>query len=235
MTKRLGCAAFAALLVLPEIATAGELRLSIANGRVTMVAQDVTVKQILEEWQRIGQTIVVGAERLPAQPVTIELHDVAEGRALASILRSASGYIAKPRSNTVGASGFDSIMIMPASRAPAAAAAPPPFATRPQQPVVVMPNVVDDDEDQNPAVLPPGMVPSNVVQSPPQPYPGQPPMQPPTQPGMQAPQLTAPRPGQLPPPPAPGFPGNPYPPNPATVRPPNVPGGPGGPGGGGGQ
>ena len=229
MKKWLGSAALAAVLVTPQIAAAGELRLSIANGRVTIVAQDVTVKQILDEWQRVGQTVVVGAERLSGQPVTLELHDVAEGRALESILRTASGYIAKPRSNTVGASGFDRIMIMPASRPPAAPAAPPPFANRAQQPVVVMPNVVDDDDQPNPGIAPPG-----VIQSPPQPYPGQPPMQPGMQPGMQPPQLTAPRPGQLPPP-APAYPGNPYQPNPAAIRPPNVPGGPGGPGGGGGQ
>lgn len=227
MKTWLGCAAMAALLATSSTAAAGELRLSIANGRVTIVAQDVTVKQILDEWQRVGQTIVVGAERLNGQPVTLELHDVAEGRALESLLRSASGYIAKPRGNRPGASAYDQIMIMPVSRPPAQSAAPAPFANRPQ-PMVVMPNVMDDDEP-NP-IMPPGSVPA-----PPQQYPGQPPMQPGMVPGMQPPQLTAPRPGQLPPP-APGFPGNPYQPNPASVRPPGVPGGvPGGPRGPGGQ
>jgi len=235
MKKWLGCGALAALVLSPSAATAGDLRLSIANGRVTLVAQDVTVKQILDEWQRVGQTMVVGAERLPGQPITIELHDVAEGRALESLLRTASGYIAKPRVNRPGASAYDQILIMPASRAPALSAAPPPFASRPQ-PQVIMPNVIDDDEP-NPAVAPPGSVPP--------PFPGQgqptqqPGVQPGLQPGMQQPQMTAPRPGQLPAPAAaPGFPGNPYQPNaPGVVRPPTVPGpggGPGGPGGGGG-
>jgi hypothetical protein len=235
MKTWLGCAVLAALLVIPSTAGAGELRLSIANGRVTIVAQDVSVKQILDEWQRVGQTVVVGSERLSGQPVTLELHDVTEGRALESLLRSASGYIAKPRGARPGASLYDQILIMPASRAPALSAAPAPFANRPQ-PQVIMPNVMDDNEP-NPLVAPPGSVPP-----PPQQFPGQPPtqpgMQPPTQPGMQPgmqpPQLTAPRPGQLPPP-APAFPGNPYqPPNPTVVRPPGVPGAPGGPGGPGG-
>jgi hypothetical protein len=205
----------AALLATPVQAFAGDLRLSIANGRVTIVAQDVTVKQILDEWQRVGQTMVVGAERVVGPPITIELYDVSEGRALESLLRSASGYIARPRGSNPGASVYDQIMIMPASRAPAVSATPPPFVNR-AQPQVVMPPVVDDDEP-NPPIAPPGAVPA-----PPQQFPGQPPpqpvMQPGMQPGMQTP-MTSPRPGQLPPP-APVMPGNPYQPVPQQPRPP---------------
>ncbi len=231
--------AFLAMLVtMPCSAAPGDLRLSIANGRVTLVAQDVTIKQILDEWSRVGQTTIVGAERLMGTPVTIELTDVAEGRALESLLRSASGYIAKPRAGTPGASTYDRILIMPASKAPAVSAAgPAPFANRPQ-PQIVMPNIVDDDEP-NP-ILPPGAAMPAQPQFPGQPpmVPGQQPMQPgqqPMQPGQQQPTLT--RPGQLPVP-AP-IPGNPYQPNPyqpiqpGMVRPPGVPGGTvGGPGGG---
>ena len=108
-------------------AGAGDLRLSIANGRVTIVAQDVSIRQILDEWGRVGQTKVVGAERLTGPSVTLELNDVPEGRALETLLRSASGYIAKPRSGTVGASSYDRILIMPASRPPAMSAAAPTF------------------------------------------------------------------------------------------------------------
>jgi hypothetical protein len=226
--KWIGCAAFAVLLVAPSSAR-GELRLSIANGRVTLVAQDVTIKQILDEWSRIGQTTIVGAERLVGTPVTLELTDVAEGRALETLLRTASGYIAKPRVSTTGASAYDRILIMPASKAPAASAAPAPFTNRPQ-PQVVMPNIVDDDNEPNP-IMPPGAA----LPQPPQPFPGQPP----PHPGMTQPQPqpTLTRPGQLPAPPP--IPGNPYqqPPTtlpPGVVRPPGVPGGPGGgPGGGG--
>jgi hypothetical protein len=220
MTKWFSCAALAALLVTPTPATAGDLRLSIANGRVTIVAQDVSIKQILDEWGRIGQTTVVGAERLVGPTVTLELHDVPEARALETLLRSASGYIAKPRAATLGASAFDRILIMPPSRAPAVSAPPPTFAQRPQ-PQVVMPNVVVDDDEPSP-IVPPGMTPPGTQQ-----FPG-----PAMQPGMQVPPTLS-RPGMLPAP-APGFPGNPYQTNPAQpgVRPPGVPGGgPGGPGG----
>jgi len=229
MTKWLGCVAIAALLAAPARAVAGELRLSIANGRVTIVAQDVTVRQILDEWQRVGKTTIVGADKLAGAPVTLELNDVAEGRALETLLRSASGYIAKPRGGTTGASAYASILIMPTSRPPAVSAAPPPAFSRPQ-PQVVMPNVIDEEGEPPPQIMPPGAVPA-----PPQQYPGQPmPVQgQPMPPGGQVPAQTLPRPGMLPPP-APGMPGSPYQTQPVVqpVRPPGVPGVPG-PGGGG--
>jgi hypothetical protein len=236
MKKWLGCAAIAAALAVPSLAAAGDLRLSIGNGRVTIVAQDVTVKQILDEWSRVGQTKIVGAERLGTTLVTLELRDVAEGRALESLLRSASGYIAKPRlaSATGGASTIDCVLIMPASRAPIQTNAPPPYnAARPAN-TVLMPNIVDDDVDTPSPILPPGSVPA---QPPPQgqavpPYPGQPPMQP----GQQQ---TLPRPGMLPQAPnVPTIPMNPYQNPQQPIRPPGmptVPGAvppPGGPGGG---
>src|SRR5262245_7264931 len=140
---KLGFAVTSALMcALATTASAGELRLSIANGRVTIVAQDVPIRQILDEWGRVGQTQVVGAERLTGAPVTLEVHDVPEGRALETLLRSASGYIAKPRSGTAGTSSYDRILIMPASKPPAMSAAPPAFNASRPQPQVVMPNVV---------------------------------------------------------------------------------------------
>ena len=229
MKKWLGCAALAAVFAVPATAAAGDLRLSIANGRVTIVAQDVTIKQILDEWSRVGQTKIVGAERLPGTPISIELQNVAESRALESLLRAASGYIAKPRAVAAGmsASTYDAILIMPASRAPAVSNTPLPFNARPQ-PQMVMPNIVDDDVETPSPIMPPGSVPQN-----PQQFPGQPPMQP-----GQQPQTTLPRPGMLPQPPT--VPGNPYTNPQQPIRPPgmpNVPGpggvqNPGGPGGG---
>jgi hypothetical protein len=220
---KLGFVVVSALLFVPAAtAAAGDLRLSIANGRVTIVAQDVSLRQILDEWARVGQTKIVGAERLTGPAVTLELTDVPEGRALEAVLRSASGYIAKRRSGTVGASSYDSILIMPASRAPAMSAAAPTFNNPRPQPQVVMPNVVIDDDGEPNGIMPPGAQPQ------PQQFPGQPPMQP----GQAMPTLS--RPGMLPPP-APTIPGNPYQTNPQqqpVVRPPGVPGS-GGPGGGG--
>ncbi len=227
MLKSFGCALVAALLVAPSPALAGELRLSIANGRVTLIAQDVPLKQILDEWGRVGQTTIVGSDKLTPGNVTIELRDVPESKALETVLRSASGYIAKPRTLMAGGSAtssYDRILIMAPSRAPAAP--PPPAASFRTQPPMMNPMPIDDDgEPAN--VLPPGAMPYNGMPMA-QPFPGAPP---PVQapPGGQQPPMTAPRPGMLPAPPNPNpnFPAAPYQ-VPAPPQPGRPGGGPGG-------
>jgi hypothetical protein len=231
MLKSFGCALVAAVLVAPSPALAGELRLSIANGRVTLIAQDVPLKQILDEWGRVGQTTIVGSDKLAGGNVTLELRDVPESKALETLLRSASGYIAKPRNLMAGGTGtssYDRILIMAPSRAPAA---PPPVAGTPFRTQQMLPPVPMDDDGEPTNVMPPGAVPYNGMPMA-APYPGQMPnvpgAMPNGQPAQQVP-MTAPRPGMLPtpPPPAGNFPANqiqvvPTPPMPRT------PGGPGG-------
>ena len=119
-------------------AVAGELSVKIANGRATVIAKDVPVRQILAEWARVGDTKVVNAEKLVGGPVTLELIDVPEKEALDILLRTAAGYIAAPRpANLVGASQFDRVLVLATSRAPAATASmPPPLsAARRSQPI----------------------------------------------------------------------------------------------------
>jgi hypothetical protein len=203
-------------------AAAQELKLSMANGRVTLVAREVPIGQILAEWARLGDTRIINGEKLMGR-VTLELVDYPEGRALDLLLRQAAGYITAPRpGNSVGASVYDRIMILPTSRPPAvtAAATPPPYNRNlmPQP----MPQPVEDDDrepaDQG-AVPPAGMVPQGM------PVPGQPPL-PGAQQGQpqQQPVFTAPRPGMMPPPPQQGVP-NPY--APPGTRPQVPPGRPG--------
>lgn len=213
---------------------APDLKLSMADGRVTLVAREVPLRQILAEWARVGNTRIVNAEKLAGPPLTLELVDCPEGKALDLLLRQAAGYMAAPRpADQPGVSVYDRIMILPTSRPPAvnATAAPPPFNRNlmPQP----MPVPVDDDNaepgDQGlvpppgmPAGMPPGMVPQGVPLPGPQPLPGAVP-----QGTQQQPVLTAPRPGQLPQPqPQPqGI--NPYAPPGARpqVPPPGRPGG----------
>jgi hypothetical protein len=234
----------------PAAAMAGDLKMSIQNGRVTIMADNVPLRQILQEWARLGQTKILNADKLNGPAVTLQLVDTPEKDALDILLRSASGYIAAPRPVAVAdASMYDRITIMATSRPPAAvtSAAPPPTFQRPPQPldeeepINVAPNpgpnpVVGAYPGMQPGALPPGVQPQPVIPGaqpqPAQGYGAQPPgaQQPvlQSQPGMpvQQPQ-TAPRPGMLPPPtPTPGFP-NPYQP-PQVVR----PGGGGGGGGG---
>jgi len=231
-----------------SLAAAGDLKLTLSNGRVTLIAQDVPLRQILDEWARVGKTTIVNGDKLTGPPLTLQLVDRPEREVLVLLLRSASGYIAAQRAQTIAdASVFDRVMILPVSRGPVGVAAgtPTPFNNRPTT-MQQMPMPVPDDDDpvvDQPQVLPPGVVvPGNgpngvanvpgVIQAPPgQAPPG----------GAPSPVLTAPRPGMLPAPPAgqpnpygaqPVIPGTVVPNVPGTVPPPFVrPGGPGGPGG----
>jgi hypothetical protein len=210
--------------VLP--AAAGELKLTLADGRATLIAQDVPLRQILAEWARIGKTNIVNGEKLVGPPVTLQLVDRPEREVLEVLLRSASGYIASQRAvSLAGASVFESVMILPTSRGPigVATSAPPSQFPRPGMPQpqpMPMPVVEDDEPVEAPVNQPPG----NMPVLPPGMF------QPPGQGQPQQPVLTAPRPGQLPLPKE-GQP-NPYGmPLPPGVRPPGAPGGPPGPGG----
>jgi hypothetical protein len=227
-----------AILGTAAAASAGELSVKIANGRATVIAKDVPLRQILAEWAKVGDTKLVGAERVTGGPATLELVDVPEKEALDILLRTAAGYIVAPRpANVAGASQYDRVIIMATSRPPAATATmPPPAFGRPAvQPIIQPPPDDDDGEpgDQGP-VPPPGMNPNGPVQ---QAFPGptvgpngqilgtQVPMNVPAgatpnanpnQPNSNQP-ITAPRPGALPQQPQQQqFPPNPYAP---AVRP----------------
>ncbi len=231
MQKFYRCVALAALVAgSASLATAGDLTLTLANGRATLIAQDVPLRQILDEWARVGKTTIVNGDKLTGPPMTLQLVDRPEREVLDLVLRSASGYIAAPRGgNLAGASQFEKVMILPVSRGPVGMASTPPptqFGRPPAAMVQQMPVPIADDDDpveQPQVAVPPGMGPQNV----PAPNPFQ------AQPGQQVP-MTAPRPGILPTPP-PGQP-NPYGPPGAPSAPlptPSLrPGGPGGPPGG---
>jgi hypothetical protein len=205
-------------------AAAGDLKLTIGNGRVTLIAQEVPLRQILAEWARLGQTTIVNAEKLNGPPLTLQLVDRPEREVLEVLLRSASGYIASQRPVALAnASAFERVMILPVSRGPVGVpAAQPPQFGRPNAgpPMQMPPPVADDDEPMDPNV--PMTQPT--ANQPAPPFPGFPPQQPNPnqQPGQQqpAPPMTAPRPGLLPAPPG----GQPLPPGaqPPNVRPPGA-------------
>jgi hypothetical protein len=142
--------AFAALaLGLAATTSSADVHVTLNAGRVTIVAKDATLRQILTEWARVGQIKVVNLERVPGGPMTLELTNVPEARALETLLRPLSGYIAAPRVVTVAnASNFDRIVVMPTLAQPRAglAAAPPPVFTP-----IAPPPVDDDVDDERPA------------------------------------------------------------------------------------
>jgi hypothetical protein len=118
MRKSLLCLGFALMaMAAATTAAAGELSVKISNGRATIIAKDVPVRQILAEWAKVGETKVVNGEKIPGGPVTIELVDVPEKEALDVLLRTAAGYIAAPRpANLTGASQFDRVIVLAVSR-----------------------------------------------------------------------------------------------------------------------
>jgi hypothetical protein len=99
-----------------------ELTLTIRDGRVTLVAENVTARQILAEWARLGQTRVVNLEKVSGPPLTLRLEDVPERQALDIVLRACSGFIVADRASyEPGLSRFDRILVMPPSTTTAAA------------------------------------------------------------------------------------------------------------------
>jgi hypothetical protein len=117
---------FAAVLLLAASAEAQpQMKLQIQDGRVTLEAHNVPVRQILAEWARVGGAKVVNGEKVIGAPVTLQLQDVPERQALDTVLRGVSGYMLAARPEGVtGVSAFDRIMILPTSAAPRNAPAP---------------------------------------------------------------------------------------------------------------
>ena len=183
---RATCLAVAFVASCSVPAGAGELSLQVRDGRVSLVARDVTVREILAEWARVGRVTIVNGDRVPGPPVSLHLDDVTEAHALEVVLRSASGYLAAPRRDaSAGDSAFDRVLILPVSVAPAAPAgrqgfrgqvpAPRPFPSPGQPPESgeVDDGDLTDAQGEAPFAPAPGQ-PGPGMQ--PTEYPGQPPM-----------------------------------------------------------
>jgi hypothetical protein len=144
-------AAGTCLLFLTASAASAQVQLSLRDGRVTVVATNATVRQILAEWARVGQTTIVNVERIPGGPLTLQLTNMSEQEALDILLRSVTGYMAAPRPMAIaGLSRYDRILVLPTvatARPPASAAPAPVFQQLPVQPRI-------DDDDQPSIVQP---------------------------------------------------------------------------------
>jgi len=232
----------AAWLCTVSIASA-DVQVTMNSGRVSLVAKNATVRQILTEWARVGQTKIVNVERLPGGPITLQLDNVAESQALEILLRSLSGYITAPRPvDVTNLSHFDRIIIMPTLASARPATSPPPPPVFQQSPQFQQAQPADDDADENRP--PPNAGGPNPPRGPvfntfPQPQSANPQVSFPQQPGAPITSQTAPAaPMPAPTPVAPyggvSVPGMVAPPQtpqgqpPNTVIPPRRPGGPGG-------
>jgi hypothetical protein len=108
-----------AACLLTAATASAEVRVTMHDGLVTIIAKDATLRQIIAEWARVGQAKVINAERIPGGPVTLELVNVPEVQALDTLLRSVAGYLAAPRAELASnLSHFDRIVVMPTSAAP---------------------------------------------------------------------------------------------------------------------
>src|SRR5262245_1554876 len=86
------------------------------NGLVTLVAQSVTVREILAEWARQGGTQIQNADKLTGQPITVQFDGQPEAVVLESLLRGVAGYILYPRMEGANsASIWQSVSILPTS------------------------------------------------------------------------------------------------------------------------
>jgi hypothetical protein len=159
-----------------------QVQLSMQGGHVTLSAKNATIRQILAEWERVGETKIINAERSPAGLVTLELPDMPEQQALDIILRSASGALFAPRTEAAAGnrSAYAQIILMPPSIAPPPSAAPtpasPPFGQQTvypqqmpfqqqpqpqfqqpqfQQPLQFQPPPPESDDDDRPTVAQP--------------------------------------------------------------------------------
>lgn len=150
-----------ALSLLAAATASAEVQVTMHDGLVSIVAKDATLRQIMSEWARVGQTKVVNVERIPGGPMTLELKDVPEDKALDILMRSLSGYLAAPRAlQSPTLSRFDRILVMPtvaAARQPATTASAPPAPVFQQTPTFQPPIAPQpDDNDEPPAQNPPG-------------------------------------------------------------------------------
>ena len=116
-----------------QAAAQDAVRVAFANGRVTIIADNATVPEILREWARAGGSSFINAEKIvPTERLTLRLENEHELRAIDVLLRPFAGYavVARPAGSTA-ASAVGRVVIMPSARPagyPVAAAAAPPAA-----------------------------------------------------------------------------------------------------------
>jgi len=152
--KKLTLLAFGAAAFLATVEPVrADVRVTMHDGLVTIVARDATVRQILAEWARVGQTTIVNADRIAGGPQNIELSEVPEKQALDIILRSVNGYLAAPRATLdPNASRFDRVVVLPATAQPrslTASSAPPPALPQPRFQLPPAPQDIIDQVNSN--------------------------------------------------------------------------------------
>jgi hypothetical protein len=135
-----------------------KLDISFNEGKVTIVAENVTLAEILAEWSRKGGSRIVNAERLPGTPVMLtEFKDQPEADVLRSLLREAPGYGAAMRTAGQGASTVQTVYILAVRANPVASSsssAPMASPAQPSSPVAAPRTILGSPDDEIPPVRP---------------------------------------------------------------------------------
>lgn len=135
--KRIVVVAAALLIVSVPARAQGVRKLDIAfnEGRVTLVAENVTLAEILAEWSRKGGSKFVNAEKLGGAPVIpTEFNSQPEADVLRALLRDAPGYGAAMRTApSASASTIQTVFIL-AVRSQAVSNSSAPMPPQAQQP-----------------------------------------------------------------------------------------------------
>ena len=139
--------------------SARKLDISFSEGKVSIVADNVTLAEVLAEWSRKGGSTFVNAERLPATRIQwTEFKDQPEAVVLASLLREAPGYGAAMRPlGTGGASTVQTVFILAVRTQIATANTSQTIVNQPQQqssPVAAPRLIQGSPDDEIPPVRP---------------------------------------------------------------------------------
>ena len=136
MRRTLALTSLALIAALTPGAAAGQsLLLQLHEGLVTLDAKDVSIRQILDEWARVGGVTLVNADALASTPTSIVLNGVPEREALATLLRETHGYMLGERRSGVGTGPNSSVAgpeatfcrLLPSARIAQASYLPPRF------------------------------------------------------------------------------------------------------------
>ena len=80
---------------------------------MTVVADSVALRTIIQEWARVGGVRLVNPQHVSPAPVSIDLRNLPEGEALEVLLRALPGYLLQQRSiASSGSSVFEKLAVM---------------------------------------------------------------------------------------------------------------------------
>jgi hypothetical protein len=114
------------VLLLPVLAQAGPPKLVFSGGTVSIDADAVPLRAILEEWARVGGTGIDGIDQLPEAVITLHVAGSAEEEVLDALLKGRNGYATvRKKPGEAGASELARIAVFSATTLPGTAGATP--------------------------------------------------------------------------------------------------------------